>query len=257
MSSQDSIYSYDSDENNHYWFSDETRSGYSSDSDNDSNNEDDYVAPRFQPFQPKPTVSSPLNLTMTVIEIPPKGDDGWGSALREKKETISLSPSLPSPPSSSSIEIPTDKKTAWKPIDTTIQPPRDPWAFLEKPQSVPNPSRSSKSVSLLGSSPNPSRSSKPVSLLNRNTNPRTEFAEYNKLCKYKDSCRMHRDGNCTMVHSLRDWKPKICRFNTTCSKKTICGYHHSDVPLREYLSIMIKKKDTLYSKNANLYQQYL
>jgi len=257
MSSQDSISSYYSDEDN-YWFSDETRSVYSSDRDgDDSDDEDDYIVSRFRPKQ---TISSPLNLTMTVIEIPPKGDDGWGSALRETKEMIPPSPSLPSP--SSPIKIPTEqKKSAWKPIDTTVQPPRDPWAFLEKPRPVsrpvPNPSRSSRPVSLLSSSPNASRSSRPVSLLNPHPTPRTEFAEYNKLCKYKDSCRMHRDGNCTMVHSLRDWKPKICRFNTTCSKKTTCGYHHSDVPLREYLSVMIKKKDTLYSKNAHLYQHYL
>lgn len=79
----------------------------------------------------------------------------------------------------------------------------------------------------------------------------------NKLCKYKNECRMNKNNNCNMVHSLAEWKPRICRFNQGCRRKRNCGYYHTDTPLAEYLKSMIHTKDTIYAKNSVLYEKYL
>lgn len=79
----------------------------------------------------------------------------------------------------------------------------------------------------------------------------------NKLCKYKGDCRMNRNNHCSMVHSLEEWKPRICRFNNGCKRKKTCGYYHTETPLSEYLRVMINIPDTIYAKNSSLYEKYL
>lgn len=79
----------------------------------------------------------------------------------------------------------------------------------------------------------------------------------NKLCKYKNDCRMNKNKSCNMIHSLQEWKPRVCRFNKGCRRKNQCGYYHTDMPLNEYLRILIITEDTIYAKNAALYQKYL
>lgn len=77
----------------------------------------------------------------------------------------------------------------------------------------------------------------------------------NKLCKYKDECRMNKNNQCNMVHTLSAWKPRICRFNHNCKRK--CGYYHTNTPISDYLRTMIHAPDTIYAKNAALYEKYL
>lgn len=79
----------------------------------------------------------------------------------------------------------------------------------------------------------------------------------NKLCKYKGDCRMNKNNSCNMVHSLAEWVPRVCRFNNRCKRKNQCGYYHKDTPLVDYLRLMIKTSDTIYAKNAALYEKYL
>ena len=68
---------------------------------------------------------------------------------------------------------------------------------------------------------------------------------------------MNEKGSCTMIHDLNAWKPRICRFDTKCKRKNACGYHHHDVPIQVFLAQMIKRKDTVYNKNAALYSKYI
>jgi hypothetical protein len=173
----------------------------------------------------------PLDMKTVFIPIPRIGKGGWGSALTGKG-----SPPPSPPPTIATEEETVPQKTAWKQFDPSL-PPADPWAFLKKrPEPPPLSPRPPQPVSLLNPAPS---------------------VQSNKLCKYKDSCRMRRDGNCSMVHSLQQWKPRICRFDENCTKKSVCGYHHSNISIHNYLAAMIKKKDTIYFKNATLYQNYL
>ena len=78
-----------------------------------------------------------------------------------------------------------------------------------------------------------------------------------KLCKYADDCRMNKNGRCSMIHSLDQWKPRECRANQRCQKGDGCDYYHTNTPISQYLAMMMKKKDSIYWKNASLYQKYL
>jgi hypothetical protein len=128
----------------------------------------------------------------------------------------------------------------WKTIEDPVNIERDPWAFLEKPiQAKP------RNVSSASNNQNRQHSS---SFQNVDTN---------RLCKYKDECRMNRNGRCYMVHSLEEWKPRMCKFLVRCRRKQSCGYHHPDVPIKDYLQLMINKQDSIYAKNASLYSLYL
>lgn len=176
-----------------------------------------------------PPVSDVSSFQLTVLESPFKlTDDRWGCKLHP----VPVQPEIKNDVSSIATILSSPPKPVWESIDTSIQRP-DPWSFLEKKQM-----ESERRVA-------------PVSLLT------ASYPESNKLCKYKNICRMKREGNCTMVHSLEEWKPKVCRFDRTCKKKTQCGYYHHDMSTRDYLELMINKKDNIYSKNSHLYQHYL
>lgn len=114
----------------------------------------------------------------------------------------------------------------------------DPWAFLEPPPPPP-PKREVRRE----------RERKPA--------PRIDNSNTNKLCKHKNDCRMNKHNNCDMVHSLQDWKPRICRFNNNCKRKAGCGYYHTNTPIKEYLRLMINTPDTIYAKNSQYYTKYL
>lgn len=133
----------------------------------------------------------------------------------------------------------------WKPIDkkTSPQESQDPWKFLEemnkpveKERPVREPRREERRKTI----------SRPID--NSNTN---------KLCKYKDECRMNKNNNCSMVHALAAWKPRICRFNNSCKRKHSCGYYHTDTSMADYLRVMINIPETIYAKNSSLYEKYL
>lgn len=131
----------------------------------------------------------------------------------------------------------------WKPINTT-SPTEDPWKFLEdmnkpaagKERPIREPRREERRKTI----------SRPID--NSNTN---------KLCKYKNECRMNKNNNCNMVHELSAWKPRICRFNNNCKRKSQCGYYHTDISLADYLRVMMKVPDSLYAKYSVLYEKYL
>lgn len=130
----------------------------------------------------------------------------------------------------------------WKPVDIPVET-QDPWKFLdemnkpvEKEKPLREPHREERRKTL----------SRPID--NSNTN---------KLCKYKNECRMNKNNSCSMVHVLTAWKPRICRFNTHCKRKNSCGYYHTDISLADYLRAMINTPDTIYAKNSSLYEKYL
>lgn len=132
----------------------------------------------------------------------------------------------------------------WNKLDTSGKEPEDPWKFLEdmkKKHHMERPHRE------------PRREEK-----RRPTNNRPiDNSNTNKLCKYKNECRMNKNNNCSMIHTLSAWKPRICRFNTNCKRKTVCGYYHTDMSLTDYLKTMMKLPDTIYAKNSSLYEKYL
>jgi hypothetical protein len=68
---------------------------------------------------------------------------------------------------------------------------------------------------------------------------------------------MNKNKRCTMIHSLTQWRPRECRANHRCQKGEGCDYYHSNTSISEYLSLMMKKRDSIYWKNASLYQKYL
>lgn len=128
----------------------------------------------------------------------------------------------------------------WKEIKNIDQQHQeDPWKFLEVKKEVLTAPRSV---------PKAVMEKKKIVIDNSNTN---------KLCKYKNDCRMNKTNSCTMVHSLAEWKPRICRFNNGCRRKNSCGYYHTEMPLKEYLRLMLNTKDSMYAKNAVLYQKYM
>lgn len=140
----------------------------------------------------------------------------------------------------------TGSTTPWKKIEGL--PQEDCWKFLEKPQPPPKKERERRSPP-----PNHQREDrkKPA------TRSAIDNSNTNKLCKYKGECRMNKNNNCSMVHSLAEWKPRVCRFNNACKRKNVCGYYHTDTPTAEYLRVMIRTADTIYAKNAPMYEKYL
>jgi hypothetical protein len=144
---------------------------------------------------------------------------------------------LPSPQSVPSSPVCVNP---WKKIETEGCVEEDPWKFLEAKKEVPPPPPPA---------PKAVAERKKQVIDNSNTN---------KLCKYKGDCRrMNRHHSCTMVHSLAEWKPRICRFNNGCRRKSSCGYYHTETSLKEYLRVMIATKDSIYAKNSALYEKYL
>ena len=129
----------------------------------------------------------------------------------------------------------------WKKVEGSFV--EDPWEFLEKPATPPPPT-----LKFLPKTTERSHHHHHQKIDNSNTN---------KLCKYKTECRMNRNNNCNMVHSLADWKPKICRFNNSCRRKHSCSYYHTETPIADYLRLMISTDSTIYAKNSALYQKYL
>ena len=131
----------------------------------------------------------------------------------------------------------------WKPVETTEKAvAEDPWKFLEemnKPAEKERHARDRREDKR-------KTVSRPID--NSNTN---------KLCKYKDDCRMNKSNHCGMVHVLSAWKPRVCRFNNSCKRKTMCGYYHTNTPLTDYLRVMMNTPDTIYAKNSSLYEKYL
>lgn len=134
-----------------------------------------------------------------------------------------------------------EAKNPWAKVEPAAVPV-DPWAFLEPPKEVVRraPPRERE------------RERKPAPPSTRIDNSNT-----NKLCKHKNDCRMNRHNNCNMVHSLQEWRPRVCRFNNSCKRKTACGYYHTNTPVKEYLRVMIGIPDTIYAKNAQYYSKYL
>jgi len=158
----------------------------------------------------------------------------------------------------------------WKKInqDTTENtPPEDPWKFLDDlnkplyPKQQPHKENNHREQNRNDRNKAHHRDrdqDRDKERRSRTTTSRPiDNSDTNKLCKYKNECRMNKNNNCSMVHALTAWKPRICRFNTSCKKKTSCGYYHTDVPLAEYLKIMMKTKDTIYAKNYAFYEKYL
>ena len=132
----------------------------------------------------------------------------------------------------------------WKKVEGSFA--KDPWEFLEKPATPPAPT-----LKFLPKTTE--RSHHP----HHNHHQKIDNSNTNKLCKYKTECRMNRNNNCNMVHSLADWKPKICRFNNGCRRKKSCSYYHTETPIAEYLRLMISTDSTIYAKNSALYEKYL
>lgn len=129
-------------------------------------------------------------------------------------------------------------------LSTTTDPP--------PPSRPPRHQSQPREKSLLLSSAN-----KPAPPSSSHHRPRDGTDNSNKLCKYAGDCRMDREKRCTMVHNLKEWKPKVCHLNTRCPRKNDCGYYHLDIPIETYLSTLLKKKDTIYNKNVALYQKYI
>jgi hypothetical protein len=59
-----------------------------------------------------------------------------------------------------------------------------------------------------------------------------------------------------MVHTLEEWNPKVCHLNARCKRKNECGFYHTETTKEVHLSTLIKTQDTIYHKNAGLYQKY-
>lgn len=134
----------------------------------------------------------------------------------------------------------------WKVGNSPPQYTEDPWKFLEE---MNKPAEKERTYSREHKRERDDRRktiSRPID--NSNTN---------KLCKYKEECRMNKNNQCGMVHALSAWKPRVCRFNHNCKRKTMCGYYHSNMSLADYLRIMIQTPDSIYAKNSALYEKYL
>lgn len=243
---------------------------YDDDYDNEEEEEEtDTTITRIRPWWTDPTRPR-CSLTMPdqeriwiPIVLPPITSKNLADAYAGRLVYKLLTDTAPSPaaipaPSSAAIPAPISITNPWK-IETAVVP-HDPWSFLEpSPPPRPPPPRPERrnthrndrrqndvhqSLLLPATSPPPSR--------NHHTNTIS-----NKLCKYGADCRMNKERRCTMVHQLTQWNPPLCRHNTACSHKSSCGYYHTDQPIRVFLGLMIKKKDTLYNKHASLYEKYI
>lgn len=232
--------------------------------------EPDFHRPRTPYSPPIPEYSG---LKLEILSKPEfisqgkKDGDTWGIALKRRSTRRSPTKDLATlikeqeqgPPSPSN-------SNPWKKVEVVVR--KDPWAFLEekKPKCVPPPSRSPNVSSTTRphrdahyqQQQRPQQPSTKKSPTHSSSSPSSKSSKDNsKLCKYKNECRMNRDGRCTMVHTLKEWCPRLCKFNTRCNKKMNCGYYHQDIPLKDFLSHMIKKKDTIYQKNSSFYEKYL
>lgn len=199
---------------------------YSSEWDRDSSS-DYYDSESDEPRRERPRIYRPispleeLNFDLVTLPRPTFKHVVWGGEEKKEEKTNEEEKKI--------VKAPINP---WKKIDKNIVPPYDPWAFLEKKPEPPQQKQEKQQQE-------------------------KQQQENNKLCKYRNECQMNKRGNCNMVHSVNDWRPRICRFDTTCRRKNTCGYHHSDVPIRIFLANMIKKRDTIYNKNSSLYSKYL
>jgi hypothetical protein len=244
----------------YYYYSESEDSCFSSERSEEWNGyyEDDNVVIEPTDFSlvplPKPsfmmTVSDyEIATPLTLVPLPKPY-----SMIQTSEEDKIVVPDVPEP------DLDVAPRPTWKKIDYTETPPPDPWAFLKAEEEAKKKESATRRREEKDTRRRPpashSRSSRtnsrPPSLLNSIDNTQT-----NRLCKYKDACRMHREGRCAMIHSLDQWKPRICRFQSNCVRKDECGYYHPDTPLRQYLAVMIKKTDSIYFSNASLYEKYL
>lgn len=242
--------------------------------------------------RPKSPISPPIpeyqGLKLEMLSKPEymmsetKDGDTWGIGLKRKKKKKTTSPKKRLVLEEEEEEKPESPKSSpWKKVEVVER--KDPWAFLEPPKPTPPPPRpvpppredrrrhqssyNKKNYPSNASSPKshspPNRKFQmekksvplPPPLVQDHTS--TPGRDPSKLCKYKDECRMNKNGRCTMVHSLKEWKPRLCNFNTRCNRKTTCGYYHQDQHIRDFLVQMIKRKDTIYQKNSVFYEKYL
>jgi len=197
---------------------------------------------------------------------------------------LSSSPPPPPPPKPMAVTNP------WKKVDPVVEN-RDPWAFLKPARSdfhFQSSSRPSKyhysepvrepryPKSLLLSQPQQPQQSQQQShhsqqqsqqpqkqqqqsqsqSQSQHRQPRSNHPPSNKLCKYAKDCRMNKEKRCTMVHTLEEWNPKVCHLNARCKRKNECGFYHTETTKEVHLSTLIKTQDTIYHKNAGLYQKY-
>lgn len=137
----------------------------------------------------------------------------------------------------------------WKKIDPLENNGDDCWKFLDEIEKKKQPPRHQRA---------PVHNNRTDDKKRTHTQRHTiDNSNTNKLCKYKGECRMNKNNSCSMVHSLAEWRPRVCRFNIRCKRKTQCGYYHTDTPVVDYLRVMIKATDTIYAKNSALYEKYL
>lgn len=200
-------------------------------------------------YRPRTPFSPPLpeykGLTFTMLPKPSfmetnLDDDGWGMFPERTKH---VKPRLVLEEEKPVVVV---KSSPWKKMEETKEnatTTTDPWAFLEE-KKKPVPQRPVKKPSM-SSSPPPKPASAPV---HRDTQ---------KLCKYKTDCRMNRDGKCTMVHSLNEWTPRVCKFDNRCRHRSKCGYYHTDTNLQTFLKTMLQRPESIYYKNGSFYQKYV
>jgi hypothetical protein len=66
------------------------------------------------------------------------------------------------------------------------------------------------------------------------------------LCYNKES----HDPNCKHIHSLEQWEPKTCKFNTNCQKIATCPFWHKDKETKQaYISRSTTIKDSFFAKH--------
>lgn len=241
--------------------------------DEDSTDDDDMDASRLnRPFYvPYKKTGQPtlfdIDYKLELVTLPHPYTKNKPVQDNTATATTTLAPdSTTTATSSPAIEI---AANPWKKINQDAAdntPPEDPWKFLEalnKPLSPKEPHKEKHRDHHRRNDRDRDNHSHNRDRDRERRNSRTttsrpiDNSDTNKLCKYKNECRMNKNNNCSMVHALTAWKPRICRFNTSCKKKTSCSYYHTDMPLGEYLKIMMKTKDTIYAKNYAFYEKYL
>lgn len=225
------------------------------------------------PFSPPIPEYQGLKLEMLIkpdyMMAETKDGDTWGIGLRRKKKHKTTSPQKRLVLNEEEKMPESPKASPWKKVEIVKR--KDPWAFLEPPKPVPPPPRPipppredyrrrppQSRNNYQNSPPNRTQRHTPVENKTSHTNGVAPGGrDPSKLCKYKDDCRMNKNGKCTMVHSLKEWKPRLCNFNTRCNRKGVCGYYHQDLQVRDFLVQMIKRKETIYQKNSVFYEKYL
>lgn len=209
--------------------------------------EPDYFRPRT-PMSPPP-IPHYTGLKLEMLSKPEymmtesKDGDTWGIANRRRRHSKFVAPKKRLVLEEEEKKPESPKGSMWKKIE--VMDRKDPWAFLEEKKPVPKPRVAPPKERVHHHHSTTSNTSS------------SQDRDCSKLCKYKDDCRMNKSGRCTMVHSLREWKPRICKFNNRCNKKQVCGYYHADQPIRDFLVQMLKRKDSIYQKNSMFYEKYL